>query len=116
MVSHRSLSDSKSPQVSWTLFIILANLNNAIALMVSTCPLISKSPTSLINHMVTVPYAPITIGITVTFMFHSFFSSLARSRFLSFVLLSFSFTQWSARMATFTIQQVLFFLLVWSRL
>ena len=48
--------------------------------MVSTGPLISKSS----NHSVTVPSAPITIGIIVTFLFHNFFNSLARSWYLSF--------------------------------
>ena len=32
MVSHWSLSDTRSPQVSWTLFGILADLNNASSL------------------------------------------------------------------------------------
>ena len=34
---------------------------------------------------------PITIGTIVTFMFHSFFNSLARSRYLAFFSHSFSF-------------------------
>ena len=41
--------------------------------MVSTRPLISKSSSPFNNPLVTVPKTPITIGITVTFMFHSFF-------------------------------------------
>ena len=41
--------------------------------MVSTCPLISKCSSLCTNPLVTVPSALITIGITVTFMFHSFF-------------------------------------------
>ena len=67
MVSHWSLSDNKSPQVFRTL------LNNAVDWMDSTRPLISKSFRSFINPLVTVPRAPITIGNTVAFMFHSFF-------------------------------------------
>ena len=43
MVFHRSLSDSKSPQVSRTLLCILAVLNNAVVWMVSTRPRTSKS-------------------------------------------------------------------------
>ena len=70
MVSYWSLSDSKSPQVSRTLLNILADLNNVVW-MVSTRPLISKSSSPCINPLVTVPRAPITIGITVTFMFYS---------------------------------------------
>ena len=78
-VFHMILSDSKSPQVFRTLLSILADLNNAVIWMVSPCPLISKSSFPSTNPMVTVPNAPITIGITVIFMLHSFFSSsLAR--------------------------------------
>ena len=40
---HWSLSDSKSPQVSRTLFSILVNLNYPVLWTVSTRPLISKS-------------------------------------------------------------------------
>ena len=42
--------------------------------MVSTCPPTSKSSSPFNNPFVTVPKALITIGIIVTFMFHSFFS------------------------------------------
>ena len=117
MVFHWSLSDSKFSQVSRTLLSILVDLNNAVVWMVSACPLISNSSGSIINPLVTVPSAPITIGITVTFMFHSFFCSQARSRYSSFFSLSFSFTLWSAKMAKSTIQLVHFFLLTvtsWS--
>ena len=65
---HWSLSDSKSPQVSRTLLGILAVLNNAVVWMVSTRPLTSKSSSPFSNHLVTVPNAPITIGIIVTCM------------------------------------------------
>ena len=73
MVFHWSLSDRKSPQVSRTLLSILAVLNNAVLWMVSTRPPTSKSSSPLNNPLVTVPKAPITIGIIVTFTFHSFF-------------------------------------------
>ena len=90
MVFHWSLSDSKIPQVSRTLLSILADFNHSLVWMVSTRPLISKSSSPCINPLVTVPSTPTTIDITVTFMFHSFFSSLARSRHLSlFVFLQF---------------------------
>ena len=79
MVFHRSLSDSKSRQISRTLS-ILAVLNNAVIWMVSTRPPTSKSSSPFSNLL----NAPITIGIIVTCMFHSFFNSLARSRYLSF--------------------------------
>ena len=63
-------------------------LNNVLAWMVSTRPPTSKSSSPFSNPLVTVPKAPITI---VTFMFHSFFNSLARSRYLSFFSNSFRF-------------------------
>ena len=81
MVSHWSLSDSKSPQVSGTLLSILAVLNNAVIWMVSPSPLTSKSSRPFNNPLVAVSRAPITIGTIVTFILHSFFSSLARSRY-----------------------------------
>ena len=84
MVIHWSLNDSKSPQVSRTLLSILVDLNNAIVWIVSTLPLITKSSSPCTNPMVTVPSAPISLGITVTFMFHRFFfSSPSKSRYLS---------------------------------
>ena len=84
MVFHWSLSDRKSPQVYRTRLRILAVLSNAVVWIVSTRPPISKSSRPFNNSLVTVPKAPITIGTIVTFMFHSFFNSLARSRYLSF--------------------------------
>ena len=92
MVFHWSLSDSKSPQVSRTRFRILAVLSNAVVWIVSTRPPTSKSS----RPLVVVPNAPVTIGTIVTFMFHSFFNSLARSRYLSFFSLSFRFILWFA--------------------
>ena len=71
MVFHWSLSDSNSSQVSGTLLSVLADLNNAVVWMVSTCPIISKSSSPFNNPLMTVPRAPITIGINVTFMLHS---------------------------------------------
>ena len=111
------------PQVSRTLLNILAKLYNAVILMASTRPPISKSSSLCIDPLSTVLRSPIKIGITITFMFHSFFSSLAGSKYLFFFLLSFSFTLRSARMAKSTIRQVLFFIsrlsldrVVWTRL
>ena len=78
MVFPWSLSDSISPQVSSTLLSILAVLNNAVIWMISTRPPTSKSSSPFSNPLVTVPNAPITIGITATCMFHSFFNSLVR--------------------------------------
>ena len=80
--------------------------------MVSTRPPTSSSSSPCNNPLVTVPNAPITIGIIVTSMFHIFFNSLARLRYLSFFSYSFSFILWSAGTAKSTILQVLFFLLI----
>ena len=123
MVFHWSLSDSKSPQVSRTLLSILAVLSNAVVWIVSSRPPTSKSSRPFNNPLVIVPKAPITIGTIVTFMFHSFFNSLARSRYLSLFSHSFSFILWLAGTTKSTIFQVLFiFLLIiinmvsWPRL
>ena len=92
MVLDRSLSDSKSPQVSWTLFRILSDLKNEVDWMVSICPSISNSFSPLTKPFGTVPSAPIRIGITVILMFFSFFCALARSKYFS---LSFRFLWFS---------------------
>ena len=84
IVFHWSLSDSKSPTVSRTFLSILAVLNNVVVWMVSTRPPTSNSSSTFSNPLVTVPNAPTKIGIIVICMFHSFFSSLGRSRYLSF--------------------------------
>ena len=114
MVFHWRLSDSKSPQVSRTRLSILAFFNNAVVWMVSTRSPTSKSSRPFNNPLVIVPKAPITIGIIVTFMFHSFFNSLARSRYLSLFSHSFSFILWSAGTAKLTILLIFFsfFLLI----
>ena len=109
MFNHGSPSDRKSPGVSRTLLSILADLNNAVIWIVSTHPLISQSSNPLINHLLIVPRASITIGIIATFMQKSFFNSQARFTYLSFFSLSFNFTLWSAGSTKSTILQVLFF-------
>ena len=122
MVFYRSLGNSKSPHVSRTLLSILAVLNDVVVWMVSARLLISKPSSPFYNPLVTVPKTPVTIGIIVTFNFHSFFNSLARSRYLSFFSLSFSFILLSTGISKFTILQVLFFywlllgLVFWPRL
>ena len=112
MAFHWRLRDSKSPQVSRTLLGILGVLNNAVVWMISTRPPIFKSSSPFNNRLVTVLNAPITNGIIVTFVCHSFFDSQARSRYLSFFSHSFSFILWSAGTAKSTNLQVLFFLLI----
>ena len=80
-------SAEQSPQVSRSLLGIWLDLNNAVVWMVSACPLISKSYSPFTKTLGIVPSAPITIGITITFMFHCFvcffFSFLAKSTYLS---------------------------------
>ena len=53
---------------SWTL------LDNIVVWMISTRAPTSNSSSPFNNPLVTVPKAPITISIIVTFMFHNFFS------------------------------------------
>ena len=48
-------------------------LNNAVVWMLSTRTPTSKSSSTFDNLLVSVPKTPITIGIIVTCMFHSFF-------------------------------------------
>ena len=109
MVFDWRLSDSKSPQVSRARLRILAVLSNVVIWIVSTRPPTSNSSRPLNNLLIIVPKAPITIGTIVTFMFHSFFNSLARSRYLSFFSNSFRLILWSAGTAKSTILQILFF-------
>ena len=109
MIFHWRLSDRRSPQVSRILLNIRAVFNRAVVWMVSTRPSTSKSSRLFNNHLVTVPKASITIGIIVTFMFHRFFNSLARSRYLSLFSHSFSFILWSAATAKSTVFQIFFF-------
>ena len=113
MVSHWSFSACESLQVSRTRLTILADVHNAGVCMVCICPLISNSSNPFTNPLGIVPSTPTTIGITVTFMFHSFFSSLARCRYLSLFSLSFIFALWSAGTAKSTIRSThfIFFLL-----
>ena len=73
MVFNWGLSDSKSPEVSRTLLSILTILNNTVVWMVYKRLPKSKSSSPFNNPLVTVPNAPIMIGIIVTFMFHFFF-------------------------------------------
>ena len=109
---HWRLSDSKYPQVSRTLLSILVVFNNAVIWMVSTRLPTSKYSRPFSNPLVTVPKAPITIDIIVSFIFYSYFNSLAMSRYLSLFSHSFSFILWSAGTAKSTILHIFFFLCV----
>ena len=102
----------KWQQVSSSLLGSSQYLNNTVVWMVSPRPPISKSFSPWYYPSVTVPRAPITMGIIITFMFLSCFNSLARSRYLSFRSLSVNYILWSAGTAKSSIMQVLFFLLI----
>ena len=84
-----SLSDSTSLHVPRTLLSILADLNNTGVWIV---PIHSfKLFNSPVKSFQTAASSPITIDITVLFMFHSFLSFLARSKNVSFFSLSLIF-------------------------
>ena len=91
MVSYRSLSDCKSPQVSRTLLSILSDLNNVVVWMASTRPIIAKSSSPCINPLVTVTREPITIGIIVTFMFHNFLKFRSKVHIVILIFIFFKF-------------------------
>ena len=93
----------------WALLSILANLNDIVVWIAWIRSQISNSSNSLSKLLRTISSAPFTCGITVTLIYHGFFRSLARSKYLSLFSLSFFFTQWFAVTAKSTIQQVLFF-------
>ena len=84
MVFHRSLSDSKSLQVSRTLLSILTVLNNDVDWMVSTRPPTSMSSGPFNNLLV-------TIGAIVTFMSHSFFQFSSKVKVLILLFTFFQF-------------------------
>ena len=111
MVSQWRFSDSKSPQVLWTLLTIRANLNNSVFWMITTRPLFSNSSSPSTNLLVTVPRGTVTIVIIVTFIFHTFFKSKARFSYLSTFPLYFNITLWSAGSAKYIILQVFSFFL-----
>ena len=90
MIFYRRLSDSKSSQVPRTPTSIMVDLNNAVVWMGLSRFSISNSTSPLTKRLETVPSAPITIGIPVTFLFHNFFSSLAKSKYLCLSFLWFS--------------------------
>ena len=104
---HWILSDSRSTQVSRTLLRVLAVFDNAVVWMVSTRPPTSKSSRLFNNPLVTVPKAPITIGIIVTFMFPRFFQFSSKVLVLISLFTFFQFL--SAETPKLTILQIFFF-------
>ena len=82
IVFYMSLSDGKTPQVSRTLLSILADLNNAVVWMISARPPIINSSSPFTKPLGIILSTQITISIAATFIFHSLFSSLTRSKYL----------------------------------
>ena len=89
MVFRWSLSDSKSPQVTQYFG------RSTVVWMVLIRPMISNSCHPLSKPFGSVPWASITIIITII-MFQSLFSSLVMSKHLCLVSLSLIFTLWPA--------------------
>ena len=115
-----SFSSSKSRQVSRTLHSILADLNTAAVWIASIRPLISKSSSPLINTLVTVPRALITIGINVTFMFRSFFQFPSKVEVFILLFTFFRFysvVTWDGKVhnfASFLFPFFFFFWILWG--
>ena len=103
------LADSLSLEFEWQQdfsgLSILTGPNKDVVWIISACPSISNSASLLTKPLRIVSSAPITVVITVTSMFHSFFSTLARCKYCLFSF-SLIFTLWSAGMTKFTIRQV----------
>ena len=112
MVFLQSLSDSNSSQLSRALLSILPDLSKAVVWIISARPPISSSSSPLTQPLKTVPNALIIISIMVTFMFHMFFSSPARSEYLSlfsFSLIFFSVVRRDAKAPNVASSLFLFF-------
>ena len=78
--------------------------------MVSTHPPTFKSSRPFNDSLVTVPNAPTTIGIIVTFMFHSYFQFPSKVEVLIVLFLFFQFYSVVSRnIAKSIILQILFF-------
>ena len=111
MFSLWNLSNCKSPQVSKTLLSNLADLNNAVVWMVSTCLLISNFFSPCTNPILILTRAPITIGNTVILMFHSFpVPCQGRGTYLSFRFLS--ILLWESKVHNYTSSFLLLLLLL----
>ena len=54
-----------------TLLCIPGDFNRAVVWIFSILPLISIFPSLFFRPLVTIPSSPTTIGVTVTFMFHT---------------------------------------------
>ena len=101
---------SKHPRVCRTLLSIRADFDSAMVWMVSILPLIFNSSIFFSKPLESVPTAT---SITVTFMFHSFFNSLTRTRYLSIFSRSFTFTLLSDGTAKSFVSSSSLLLLLW---
>ena len=109
-----TLADYLSLESEWQKCLLKSPGLFEVLWRISTRPISSNSSCLFDNPLVTVQKVPITIGVIVTFIFHSFFNSLAMSRYITFFTLSFNFTLWLSK---FIILQVLYFVdyyNVWS--
>ena len=108
MVFHRSLNYNKSPPVSRTLLGILADFNNAIVWIVSTCLFISNPPV-LYQSFGDCTKSTNYNSCNGHFQGTQFLKNFPRFTYKYFFSLSFNFIQWSAGTAASMILQVLFF-------
>ena len=112
MVFHGSLNEIKSPQVYKTLLSILADLNDAVVWMISVRPQISNSSIPVTKRLGIIPSAKIKTGITINFMFHTFFLFSGKVQVLVTLFVFFDFTLWSGRLAMSVIRQFHFFVII----
>ena len=96
IVFHWSLSDSTFLRVFGAFLRIIANLRRDLVWVVSVLPLIFSSQSFFPALGGRSKRPPTTIDITITFMLHSFFSSLTRSEYLAIFSSSFTFSLLSA--------------------
>ena len=80
--------------------------------MVSICSLIANSSSPICKPLRTISSATITIGMTVTVLFHNFLRYLTRPKHLSLLSLSLIFSEQSTGTAKPMIQNILFLLLI----
>ena len=112
MVSCWSFSDNRFPQISWTLLSILANLKKSCSLDDLHSSSYSKFSSFYNTPLVTVLRAPVSIGNTIIFIFHSFFQFPCQVLVL-ILLFTFFFdlALWRPRTSKSTIRRFFIFLL-----
>ena len=88
MVFHWNLSEASFLKPSGLPSVFSSILINAVVWIVSSASCILKTSSPFTNPLEIIASAPITLSITITFMFLSFFSSLARCRDLPHFSLS----------------------------